>query len=224
MAPSRRRLLLVVAGALVVPGSIACNAIIGLDDFERTECGSEPCPFDGGPDVRDDVVRPDGGFDATVDAPPGVGPVSWAEFRMPNYKEDAGIVVPPALSYELVGTDAVEDKVTFLVWRRAVIGAGFGTDFTVDDARAECEKLPNGPWRLPKRIELVTLLSHAHPAPAIDTAYFQMPSGVLAWTSSEVRPVPAGQPPKYWIVDFKTGALAQQLGTEPAKALCVKGK
>lgn len=221
MALSRSRLVFALGAAALVPVVVACNAIVGLDDYKRTECGAFPCPFDGGTDAPD-VFVPDGGKDAAPDAPPGVGPTSWPEFLMPNYKGDAGLVAPNPLSYQLVA-DAVEDTVTGLVWKTAVVGNGFGTDYNLADARSECAKLANGPWRLPKRIELVTLLSHGQGPQFVDRAVFQGVNKVKVWTSSEVRPLTAGAQ-KYWVVDFNEGKVDQQLGTDPAKALCVKGK
>lgn len=217
---SRRRALFAGIAALV-PIVVACNAIVGLDDYKRTECGAGPCPYDGGFDAPDTFV-PDSGRDAAPDAPPGVGPTSWAEFQMPNYKEDAGIVAPNPIVYESNGAEVVTDKVTGLVWRRALVGGGGGTNVTLEQARTKCAEIPGATWRVPKRIELVTLISYGQGAPFIDRSSFSVPS-VKVWTSSEVRPLtPSAQ--KYWLVDFGTGQLAQQAGDDVATVLCVKGK
>jgi hypothetical protein len=224
MGPSRSRLLFAGAFALV-PIAVACNAIVGLDDYKRTECGAFPCPYDGGFDGPDGFV-PDGGIDAAPDAPPGVGPTSWAEFRMPNYKDDAGVVgaPPPSIDYESNGTEIVTDKVAGLVWRRALVGGGGGSNLTLEQARTKCAEIQGGgaTWRVPKRIELVTLLSYGQGAPFIDKANFSVPS-VKVWTSSEVRPLTPGAQ-KYWTVDFGSGQLGQQAGDDVATVLCVKGK
>lgn len=223
MGRSRKIFFLALASA--VPALVACNAIVGIDDFRKTECGPNPCPPpDGGPDQIVDFDRfvPDSGPDSTPDAPPGVDPVSWAQFPMPNYKpgSDAGTTVRP-IDSGIVDNDIVTDNVTGLVWRRAVIGQGFGTDFKLSDARAACLALTNGPWRLPKRIELVTLLSYGSGAPFVDTSIFTGVPNSKVWTSSEVRPLNG----KYWGIDFETGALVQlDQNTSPAKALCVKAK
>ena len=223
MGPSRSRLLFAGAFALV-PIAVACNAIVGLDDYKRTECGAFPCPYDGGFDAPDGFV-PDGGIDAQTDAPPGVGPTTWAAFVMPNYKEDAGLTAPNPLSYAISGEE-VEDKVTGLVWRKAVVGKPpFGDQLTEASAEAACKQITPGSWRLPKRIELVTLLSYNQGAPYVDKTVFTGVPADVAWTSSEVRTASGAVPNKYWAIDFKTGALTQLDGTtEPAKALCVKGK
>lgn len=218
MGRSKRRALF-FALAAAAPLAVACNAIVGLDDYKRTDCGAFPCPFeDGGPDqITPDRIVPDNFVpDATPDAPPGVGPVSWAQFPMPNYK-DASTVRP--LSYQVIGEEVV-DNVTTLVWRAKVVGPGFGTDFTEDEAVQECKKIPGGPWRLPKRIELVTLISYGHPAPAIDTTAFAGFPADEVWSSSEVRPFTT----KFWAVNFETGELVQKDRSVGAKVLCVKDK
>ena len=117
--------------------------------------------------------------------------------------------------------DEVEDTVTTLVWRKVVIGAPqeeFGVLRSQLAARDECKKL--GTWRLPKRIELVTLLSYGHAPPTIDTATFpNFPTNVV-WSSSEVRPFTG----EYWAVDFATGALVRRAQGTGANVLCVKDK
>jgi hypothetical protein len=224
MGRSKRIFLFTV---LVAAPLVACNAILGIDDFRRVDCVGVCDEGEAGPDrVEPDNFVPDGGRDTGPDAPPGVGPVSWAQFPMPNYKDgvDAGTTLRP-LDYEVNDEDVVTDKVTGYPWRRKVIGfvegGSPGDDKTEDAARTDCQKLPNGPWRLPKRIELVTLLSYGDGLPFVDTTAFPGVKAVRVWTSSEVRPFNG----KYWAVNFETGAL-EQLDTKNqfAKALCVKDK
>ena len=222
MGRSRKAFFLAVAAAL--PALVACNAILGIDDFRRVQCETDPCEVpDSGPDrVEPDRIVPDGGPDTGLDAPPGVDPVSWAAFKMPNYLPtvDAGSTVNP-IAYNTAFAEEVEDTVTGLVWRKVVIGAPaepFGFLRSQEAARAECQKL--GPWRLPKRIELVTLISYGHPAPAIDTTAFpNFPSNEV-WTSSEVRPLNG----EYWAVDFQTGEVIKRPKATGANVLCVKAK
>jgi len=223
MARSRTLAIAIGSGAL-----LACNAIIGLSDFEKQECaGKDPCPYDGGPDVNNgDTFKPDTGVDANPDAPPGVGPVSWAAFQMPNEKTDSGLIAPLPTDYDLSVPDIATDNITHLVWRRKVINMGnttFGDDLSFDEARAACTKITGDKWRLPKRIELVTLLSHGHDAPYIDSQVFDVAKPV--WTSSEVRDANGVKANLFWAVDFPTGDLTQvdtKVGT--ARVLCVKDK
>jgi hypothetical protein len=206
-----------------VPALVACNAIVGIDDFRKTECGPNPCPPpDAGPDqIAPDNFVPDTGRDAPPDAPPGVSPVAWADFPMPNYKVGADASAPRPLNYEIITPEEVEDNETRRVWRRGVIGNLPGTDFSEEQAVAKCKEIPFGPWRLPKRIELVSLLSHAAGFPTIDTTIFNRVPADVVWTSSEVRPFNG----KYWAVDFKVGALVQlDTKIEFAKVICVKDK
>src|SRR5690606_8121422 len=144
----------VVLAAVSVPATMACNAILGLDDFERTECGPHPCNEGGADVVAPDTFVPDARVEAGTDAPPGVAPAVWAEFEMPNHAPDAGILAadPHPLAYTVNDDNIVTDAVTGLVWRRGVIGGGLGTEYEFADARSECQKLDpaSGPWRLPK--------------------------------------------------------------------------
>lgn len=226
----RSERLFLLASIAAAP-ALACNAILGIDDFKRTECGSEVCPFDGGEDqFAPDQFVPDAGKDSQPDAPPGAAAVSWAQFEMPNYRPDSGIVVfdPRPLQYNTSASDIVTDVVTGLVWQKSLVGNGL-QDFYYGAAKTECQKITaGGPWRLPKRIELVTLLSHGGTTPPfIDKSAFNVPNNVAAvWTSSEVR-TSSGVTEKFWGVNFSTGAVTQLDGrdsTDAAKVLCIKDK
>lgn len=224
----RSKRLLFLAFVAAAP-ALACNAILGIDDFKRTECGAEVCPFDGGEDqfVPDQFV-PDAGKDSQPDAPPGAAAVSWARFPMPNYKADSGVVVfdPRPLQYDTTTNPGiVEDKVTGLVWQKKLVEDGL-RDFYYPAAKSECQKIAGGDWRLPKRIELVTLLSHGGTQPFIDRSAFAVPDNIAAvWTSSEVRTSNGPEPDKYWAVDFSTGAVTKLNGKDggfAAKVLCIR--
>ena len=88
-------------------------------------------------------------------------------------------------------------------------------------------KLCAAPWRLPSRIELVTLLDHSRTGAKINAAF----AGALQaphWTSSEVRirldnNVPAlVDPPQFWVVDFDKGGLDKRDPASTAAVRCVK--
>lgn len=213
------RVLVVMLGALGVPGLIACNALIGLDSFDKTDCPGAHCAFDV-------VVDADGAVDANEAASPtpGASPVSWAQWPMPNYGSDSdggAQLVPRPTSYVQETDGTVLDTTTKLGWRVGTRGLAVG----YAQALPECQKL--GPeWRLPKRIELVTLLDHTRPAssPTIDSAAFHDVVRLAYWTSSEVRPfVPTA--PQYWAVDFGAGAVMKlRADGDVAATICVKGK
>ncbi len=219
MARSDRRRRLLVAGAiaLLAPAALACNSIIGLTDFEKTQCAGARCTDDGGP-LPDQFVE--GGADVVTDAPveaKGADPVSWAKWPMPSYG-DAGPLPSPSLT---ASGGLVTDNVTKLVWRATIVPG----DFKANEAESQCEKLANGPWRAPKRIELVTLLDYSHPTPFVDRSAFTDLVNYQVWTTSEVRPFVAGNPSQpYWVVNFGSGAVEPLAGDLNAKVLCVRAK
>lgn len=214
---SRRRILWACACAM--PLVLACNGIVGLSDYKRGECsGGGICSDAGGTDV----VTTEGGSDAGDSGPPGKGaaPVSWARWRMPNYAvADAGV----APKLEPGGQGEVNDTITGLVWRNKVEG----NVVSLEQALAACRNLaPAGDWRVPKRIELVTLIDYGHEKPFIDTNAFgaDFPA-TRVWSSSEVRPFTGGAEQRYWTVDFNTGGVQPEKGTTAvAVTLCVKAR
>lgn len=226
MAPSettskrRGRLALAALAALAFPAVLACNSLIGLSDFEKGQCAGARCADDGS---FPDVVYDGGGGDVVQEAAPdarGADPVSWAKWPMPNYGE--GGAGDPIHAPMLVLTgDFVTDNVTKLVWRATLVNGDFGPE----QADVECQKLPGGPWRAPKRIELVTLLDYARSTPFIDTTKFKDVKNYRVWSTSAVRPFVPGDPAqKYWVVNFETGAVEPLAGTLVAKVLCVRAK
>lgn len=222
MAPSRRRgrIALGAAIALGLPALVACNSIIGLSDFDKGQCSGARCTDDGS--FPDQLIE-GGGPDVRLDAPPdvkGADPVSWARWPMPNYV-DAG-PGQPLQSPPLQGdAGLITDTVTKLVWRSTLVPG----DFKAADAESECQKLPNGPWRAPKRIELVSLVDYSRPTkPFVDPRFTDL-SIFKVWTTSEVRPFVVGKPDQpYWVVNFETGAVEPLPGNLPAKVLCLRAK
>lgn len=217
MARSRRALTLFLTVA-AASGLVACAGILGLDEFTKGECAGAKCG-DGG-DL--DVVVPDAGV--------GTEPVAWPKWPMPNYENplDSGVVLPHALDYDTSSQEEVTDKTTKLVWQRHVLGA----DVTLEGAQAACKALPGGPWRVPKRIELVTLLDYGRDAgPFIDdTAFPQFGASAVVWTSSVVREYDLTvTPPSHkpftdaWVVDFGNGQVSRKPFGTALRVLCVKG-
>lgn len=211
------RLVLGASIALLVPLALACNSLIGLSDFEKTQCAGARCADDGGP-LPDQLVE--GGADVVTDAPAeakGADPVSWAKWPMPNYGDSAPMPSPPLVA----SGGIVNDTVTKLAWHATIVPG----DFFAREAETECEKLANGPWRAPKRIELVTLLDYSRPTPFVDRTVFTDLLNFQVWSTSEVRPFVAGNPSQqYWVVNFGSGAVEPLAGDLKAKVLCVKAK
>lgn len=217
---SRRLLTAAVVAAAVAPAVLACNGILGLSDFEKVECAGLKC----GDSEAPDVLAIDGGDASVDDAAPdarGADPVTWAEWPMPNYGDAGSVVLPNQLSYEAVGADARRDTVTKLVWQKALTTESAG----YEQAVSACAALTaNGPWRLPKRIELVTLLDFGRTtSPFIDPGFGV--AKLAVWTSSR-GPRFDDDNPTYWIVDFNTGEVQPRTatGSDRAGVLCVKAK
>ena len=212
----RRRVLFGVALASALPLVVACNNILGLTDFEKTECSGGRCG-DGSilPDVEVDVF--DGGVIDAQDESTGATAAVWPQWPMPNYDGGTDFLPNPIL---YSSSSPVTDGVTGLVWQPKTSG---GSVVTYADAENACAALPGGPWRLPKRIELVSLLDFGRSAPFIDPR-FTVPK-LAVWTSSQQKPLKPTAP-SYWTVDFGTGLVAVSPSTDSDvhAALCVKGK
>ena len=223
MAPSRRRFVLAAAGVVSVPLAVACNGLVGISDYDKVECnGGGICVDSGlidGPFIDAGPDAPDG---SKVDGAVGADPVSWARWRMPNYTlPDASLPNPPALA---IAGDEVQDGITGLAWRKALEGGS--SLVKLEGAQTACRNIaPAGTWRVPKRIELVTLLDYGHEKPFISPVSFPGFAPVRVWSSSEVRPFTGGANQAYWSVNFDTGVVEAQNGGQTAAAtLCVKAK
>lgn len=214
---------LLFGASFVAASALACNGIIGLSDYQYGECPGARCSDGSFPDLDGNI--PDGNppIDSGKETGPGAQPVSWAQWPMPGY--DGGPGVP--LAYDVVGSE-IKDKTTNLVWQKSFASSG---NLTYADAVNECKKLGN--WRLPKRIELVTLLDFGAKAgdPKVNAAFDL--SNDTAWTSSEYRvidnpnnPGPSFDPanPVYWVVNFSTGQVDHRDARSVNKlaVLCVK--
>jgi hypothetical protein len=228
---TRARVALSIASAIGVALLAACNGILGIDGFHE----GPPLAVDGGgndatvPDATTSDGGVDGSSDATIDVtvvtlPEGSAPVSFARWKMPDPTPGAA----NAPSY--AATDSgVLDQVTGLVWLtgKPLIAA----DGTFESAKAACDgATPAGTWRLPTRIELISLLEPVtdagvqHSAPLIDTTYFTGNQSAPVWTSSPHLPVT--DPPAFWAVDFGSTSSGPLTTTDVATVTlvrCVKG-
>jgi hypothetical protein len=212
-----KRAFVIVASALAIAAA-ACNALVGLDTFEKYDCAH--C-IDAGFDA-------DANSDAPAsDAPPppipipdGAAAVSWAQWPMPS--PEAG---PNLFSYTVNGDGSVTDGKTGLVWLTGFTNSYGPADDTAkgfDRARAYCASVGDAgtKWRLPTRIELVTLIDYSKNAPALHPVFAPGLSGGWYWSSSVVRPVEI--PYRFWAVNFTTGEVSDTALNDPRTALCVK--
>lgn len=202
--------MVIGAGATLL---LACNALLGIDDYERGECSGGGICADGGfaADVGGDVATDarDSGFDA----PRGTQPVSWAKFRMPNYAEDGGPNVNVVAAYQDLGGGALKDPVSGLVWQKTA-----SSGKTWDEAQALC----TGNWRLPSRIELVTLLDLSRSGAKFSAQFDGPPASY--WTFSHVREVRERvlvTTDQYWAVDFSEGGVKKIGASSTAAVRCI---
>ncbi len=142
---------------------------------------------------------------------------AWPNWPMPN---QPGGGLPNSQNYTVltVGSEeVVRDEVTRLVWQR-------GLDprrFTWPDAMAYCDALILAgwdDWRLPSRIELVSLLNLAYTDPSIDQLAFPNTPGEWFWTASRQ----AGDPSRAWFVYFYFGYPDTDPDTNQYPARCVR--
>ncbi len=197
MERSSKTLLAFLALAM----GVGCNSLLSLDGYSGVvDAGADGGFQDGGLDAGGDVV---------VVEPPGVRPASWPKWIMPN-EPDSGVVNPA--EYGTAGSD-VTIKVTsatagVLTFSPSVVPAS-----TFAAAVAKC---PAG-YRLPTRIELVTLLDYRPNRASVLPAGFSPVAGLI-WTSSIRRP--ATNPTIHWFVNAGTGAVVAA-PAQDASVVCI---
>jgi hypothetical protein len=143
---------------------------------------------------------------------------TWAMWRMPN---PATANLPNPVHYTDLGGGTVRDDVTCLVWQRDVPE----DSYSWEEAKDYCSSLPlaGGGWRLPSRIELVSLVdfTKAAPGPTIDTAAFPNTPAEVFWSSSLVAATAAGTS-FAWYVYFSSGATADYELFVKSRVRCVR--
>lgn len=102
--------------------------------------------------------------------------------------------------------EIARDLVTQLEWQRQVSQQAI----SIDDAAAQCEslELDGRGWRLPTRMELLSIVDYSRASPAINTQVFpNTPSGAFSHTPSiDVAPLTEADP--YDTIDFAEGTLS----------------
>jgi len=204
----------IALGGFVAAMLVACNAVIGLNDFEKGEGvdAGQPdvvvidAPFDrpDPPDARPDndvpvIELPDGALsptltrwemDASVFA---LGTIGSADAGADAAFEGGAIGVVQ----QTVRTSKTETRA--LTWALEESTTAI-TSF--EAAKAHCSKL-GGSFRLPSRIELITLLNmdkNASPDFRIGSPLFGVVNRGAYWTASPKRP--ATEPAQFWTVTF----------------------
>ncbi len=221
MARSRIFVAGVVAGVSLA-FLAACNVVLGLGDYEKVDADGGAADAATEADV---VFVPDAPIDAPIDVEAGSYDPgrAWAKWKMPNPLNDAGY--PNPMTYDAGGdSGAVFDNVTKLEWES--VGTRTATAANVTEAHQYCATLAAtnfaavNDWRLPTRIELVTLLDYTRTTGAtIDPVFTNAPADSF-WSAS-----PSGEPTptNTWRVDFST-AEVRPLPPSSARVRCVSSR
>ncbi len=142
---------------------------------------------------------------------------AWPRWPMPN---QPGSDLPNPQNYVVLTVNSeeiVRDEVTQLHWQRRLDPRRF----TWKDAMAYCDTLKLAgwdDWRLPSRIELVSLLNLAYTDPSIDGVAFPNTPGEWFWTASRQ----ANDPGRAWFVYFYFGYPDTDPDTNQYPARCVR--
>lgn len=212
-----------LAALVVAPLCVcACDVILGLDKYCGTDCDA------GALDAAFDVDATDAA-DASTDALaiPDVldEATSWARWRMENplaeVQAEAGPAVTSLASFaDAAAPSVVIDGVTGLTWSTAPSVAN-----TVEDAAVYCATLQPAGFRLPTRIELVSLLDTTRTSSPYIEAPFVQPliaakaAGGNLFTSSYVRPIVGNL--QFWVVSITSGEVYKSNGNQSG-VLCVR--
>jgi hypothetical protein len=99
---------------------------------------------------------------------------------MPN---PPGLGLPNEHSYDTASPGIVVDRITCLIWERAVDP----TSYTLAQAGLYCDGLVLAgydDWRLPTFIELLSIVDYTRPAPTIDPTAFPNTPAEGFWVST----------------------------------------
>ncbi len=189
----------------------ACMQIIGIEDPKRIE--DKPGGDTSGAGSSSSSTGGGGSSSSTGGNSSGGTSGPWISWPMPN-PVSAQLDYP--VNYSFIGNDVVKDDVTGLQWQRTVT-APLGN---WQDAVAHCDNLVYGgydDWRLPWRIELVSLIDYTRSNPAIDPIFANGSSDAF-WTATRW----AGDTSNAWIVYFFDGDTYYTSTIETCAVRCVR--
>lgn len=139
----------------------------------------------------------------------------WALWPMPNA---AGSGVPHAAKYDTSKADVTLDRITGLTWE----AVPSDVDYKWADAKALCKAATIGgytDWRMPTRIELLSIVDFSKAQPAIDGAAFPACESSGYWATT-----PAPDNPNYYAtIDFELGYGYADVSGELHFVRCVRG-
>jgi hypothetical protein len=207
-----------------------------LDSTADVEADTRDGGSDGDASDAPDLGSGDVAADVAPDVPPPTVTEIWTQWPMPNpnapIAPDSAVLLPNPMAYAPGQT--VFDQVTHLTWEASGVQVA-----NYAEAEWHCLGLPHAgfsPWRVPTRIELVSLIDWTH-VPTFDLDAFAysvdadtgQATGVY-WTSSlavlstgGLLPADASVAswPWHWTVSFATGAVVQE--TTAGFVRCVRG-
>jgi hypothetical protein len=143
---------------------------------------------------------------------------AFAQWPMPN---SAGLGLPNEQSYQVLGAgdeQTVLDRVTELEWQRTLDEGAYSWSAAI----SFCEQLSYATfddWRLPTRIELVSLLDLSRTNPALELQAFPSGSSQWFWTASN----DAADAAKAWYVYFYFGYPDVDDRSVENRVRCVRG-
>lgn len=144
----------------------------------------------------------------------------WAKWPMPTPK-DAGL--PHPQSFTVVG-GTVHDDVTGLVWQRAFDA----TSHTYAEALAHCASLVVdgiAGWRVPSRIEMLSIVDYTTVAPAINASAFPgVPDDLNGfWTTSLVPGAGVDGGTDAWLLMHHDGSVRYHVALDAKEYVrCVR--
>ncbi len=221
-------------------GAAACNAGIGAEQLpdggggasggsgagggmsgagaggSRASGGTSISGSDGAGGTDDSGADTAGGIDgANAECGTIPEPNAWARWVMPNPVR-SGLPNPASYTVSESGNQ-VTDNVTGLIWQRNVDARSF----IWEEAKQYCSCLTidgvTG-WRLPSRIELVSIADWTTSRPSIDSNAFPNTPSASFWTSS----ILLGDAGLGWLVYFETGFTTYIDRGYPYRARCVR--
>lgn len=201
-------------GSIVALGwTISCRAILGIDE-ERPLLDGGAGPGGGNQGGGGGQVN-SGGANAGGSNNTGGASSSSTEWASWPLTPDGA----PTSNYTLT-TGTVTDNATGLMWMRTA--TSIGIDY--ESAITYCANLTNSgfdDWRLPTRIEIVTLVTFEFDEPFVNNdVFFGFTSSDYFWTSSPYRR--GGATGKRWTLSLADGSPRNEEEVNKAQPLCVR--
>jgi hypothetical protein len=211
--------LLAAWALLLCSGLFACNQILGIDEpKDEPLVPTMETPGSRGKDAELGEPPAQPGEEPPEETTPESGEVSayaWAAWPMPHPPSLGEAANPQSFQQT---ADVVIDSVTKLVWQKMADK----TLRTRDEAETYCEKLRlrGDSFRLPSRIELLSLVDFTRGTTYLDEQAFPDARAGKYWTSSRY----AKSSGSAWAINFEFGTTlaAVEPATKKHFVRCVK--